>query len=53
MSGMSVNFNNLRKQAVYSYDRLVDKLNSRIEEDDWGREWVKVEFKKIWMTSGD
>jgi hypothetical protein len=24
---MNVNFNNLRKQAVYAYDRLAEKLN--------------------------
>ncbi len=28
---MTVNFNNLRKQACYAYDRLVDKLNSSID----------------------
>jgi len=29
---MTVNFNNLRKQAVFSYDRLVKKLNWKIED---------------------
>ena len=29
---MTVNFNNLRKQAVFSYDRLVKKLNQKIED---------------------
>ena len=28
---MKVNFNNLRKQAIYSHDRLVQKLNSANE----------------------
>jgi hypothetical protein len=27
---MNVNFNNLRKQAIYAYDRLTDKLNAAI-----------------------
>lgn len=47
MSGMSVNFNNLRKQAVYSYDRLVDKLNESISEDDWGRKMVQIDPEDI------
>jgi len=29
---MKVNFNNLRKQALYSYQRLVNKLNEAKEE---------------------
>jgi len=29
---MTVNFNNLRKQSVFSYDRLVRKLNQKIED---------------------
>lgn len=28
---MTVNFNNLRKQACYAYDRLTNKLNSSID----------------------
>lgn len=44
---MSVNFNNLRKQAVYSYDRLVDKLNNSISEDDWGRKVVQIDPEDI------
>lgn len=30
MSGMNVNFNNLRKQAVYAMDSLTEKLNQSI-----------------------
>jgi len=30
MSGMQVNFNNLRKQAVYACDSLTEKLNRAI-----------------------
>jgi hypothetical protein len=30
--GMKVNFNNLRKQALYSYHRLATKLNEAKEE---------------------
>lgn len=29
---MTVNYNNLRKQALYSYSRLVDTLNNNLEE---------------------
>lgn len=47
MSEMKVNFNNLRKQAVYSYDRLVDKLNNSISEDDWGRKVVQIDPEDI------
>lgn len=47
MAEMSVNFNNLRKQAVYSYDRLVDKLNNSISEDDWGRKVVQIDPEDI------
>lgn len=47
MSEMKVNFNNLRKQAVYSYDRLVDKLNNSISEDDWGRKVVQIDPENI------
>lgn len=31
---MKVDFNNLRKQACYSYDRLCTKLNGNITETD-------------------
>ncbi len=31
---MEVNFNNLRKQAIYSYEKLVEKLNSHILKDE-------------------
>lgn len=34
MSGMTVNFNNLRKQAIYAYDRLTQKLNDAIIKND-------------------
>lgn len=30
---MTVDFNNLRKQACYAYDRLCTKLNEAIDED--------------------
>jgi hypothetical protein len=30
MAGMTVNFNNLRKQAVYAYESLCEKLNDAI-----------------------
>lgn len=50
--GMKVNFNNLRKQALYSYSRLVDKLNENIEQTrkdendpDCNRFW--------WLTTDD
>ena len=33
---MEVNFNNLRKQAIYSYEKLAEKLNYSIEE--WNKE---------------
>ena len=33
---MTVNFNNLRKQAVFRYDRLVKKLNHHIKKNDYG-----------------
>lgn len=39
---MKVNFNNLRKQAVFSYDRLVKKLNRNII-DDWGEKVVRID----------
>lgn len=35
---MKVNFNNLRKQSVYAYEKLVNELNSAIIKDDqWAR----------------
>lgn len=30
---MDVDFNNLRKQAIYAYDRLAQRLNAHIEKD--------------------
>jgi hypothetical protein len=37
---MKVNFNNLRKQAIYAYDRLAEQLNAAtIKKDDYS-EWV-------------
>lgn len=30
---MNVDFNNLRKQALYSYHRLTERLNENIKED--------------------
>lgn len=35
---MKVNFNNVRKQAIYRYDSLVEKLNKAILKDD---QWAK------------
>lgn len=32
---MTVDFNNLRKQTAYSYDRLVRTLNRSIVDKDW------------------
>lgn len=37
---MKVNFNNLRKQAIYSYDSLVEKLNAAIIKEDISGTWV-------------
>jgi hypothetical protein len=35
---MEINFNNVRKQAIYSYERLVEKLNSSlIKEQQWAK----------------
>jgi hypothetical protein len=31
---MTVNFNNVRKQAIYAYDRLTQKLNDAIIKND-------------------
>lgn len=31
---MKINFNNVRKQACYAYDRLVDTLNENRDEED-------------------
>jgi hypothetical protein len=33
---MNIDFNNLRKQACYAYDRLARTLNSKITKDDLG-----------------
>lgn len=35
---MKVNFNNLRKQSVYAYEKLVKELNASIVRDD---QWAK------------
>ena len=43
---MTVNFNNLRKQAVFSYDRLVKKLNQNII-DDYGDKVVRIDPEDI------
>ena len=39
---MKVNFNNLRKQAVFSYDRLVKKLNHKITNDN-GEKFIIID----------
>lgn len=36
---MEVNFNNLRSQAVYAYDRLCEKLNRAINTECAG-DWI-------------
>ena len=32
MAGMTIDFNNVRKQALYSYDKLAKTLNEAIEQ---------------------
>jgi hypothetical protein len=43
---MTVDFNNLRKQTAYSYDRLVRTLNRSIVDKDW-QPSVSVEVDDI------
>lgn len=45
MAGMNVDFNNVRKQACYSYDSLVEKLNRAILKDD---QWPKPDYLTKW-----
>lgn len=52
MGKMTVNFNNLRKQALYSYDSLVEKLNDSLLEDlEYGRK--KNEKREGGLIKGD
>ena len=44
---MTVNFNNLRKQALYNYDRLVNKLNDNIIKDNWDRKEIRISPDEI------
>lgn len=37
-SYMKINFNNVRKQAIYAYEKLVNELNSAIIKND---QWAK------------
>lgn len=39
---MDVNFNNLRKQALYSYDKLVNKLNDSISYE-WNSKKIEID----------
>lgn len=34
MGKMTVNFNNVRKQAIYAHDKLIEKLNHSIIKND-------------------
>lgn len=38
---MNINFNNLRKQALYSYDKLVNKLNDSISYE-WNSKKIEI-----------
>lgn len=40
---MKVDFNNLRKQTAYAYDRLCKKLNYSIKQDDYDRTILKTD----------
>ena len=47
---MEVNFNNLRKQAIYAYEKLVDKLNFSMQnyEIDYNeKNIIKINAKEI------
>ncbi len=37
---MNINFNNVRKQAMLSYDRLCEKLNSHIRKEGQDTTWL-------------
>ena len=47
---MEVNFNNLRKQALFAYDSLAEKLNCSFLEDN---EWGTSKTEKREMISGN
>lgn len=45
---MQVDFNNLRRQAVYACERLIDKLNGEIKVDeDTGRKRIEIDADDI------
>jgi len=46
---MNVNFNNLRKQACYAYDKLANRLNTHILKNTDSRDWIE-EFG--WVEKG-
>ena len=37
---MKINFNNVRKQAMFSYDRLCERLNSHIRKEGQETLWL-------------
>lgn len=49
---MNVDFNNLRKQACYAYDKLARKLNNKITRDDLG-DFITVETDDIQKDMDD
>lgn len=49
---MTVNVNNLRKQALFAYDRLTKTLNQNTKEDEF-QKWVEVDVEEIQKDMDD
>lgn len=47
MGTMTINYNNLRKQAIYSYESLVEKLNNSIIKKSQHTELSDGEYSNI------
>jgi hypothetical protein len=44
---MDIDFNNVRVQAIYSYNRLVEKFNKNIEDTIGGRKVLTIYADEI------
>lgn len=47
MAKMTINYNNLRKQAIYSYESLVEKLNNSIIKKNQHTELSDGEYSNV------
>ena len=50
---MEVDFNNLRKQAAFAYDRLAKTLNNNIKVGCYGQKIINVDAEEIETSMED